>query len=102
MPLPLLIFIVHKFGGILGPAHPFSKRVLSLGGTGFFKKNPDILDKFDFMETFNSCEPAQANMLAKSSRRSSSAWIWGKRFPQDELYRNGLYQAAKKMRQNPS
>lgn len=65
MPLPLLIFIVHKFGGILGPAHPFGEKYMSLGGTGFFKKNPDILDKFDFMETFNSCEPAQANMHAE-------------------------------------
>ncbi len=67
MPLPLLIFIVHKFGGILGPAHPFGEKYMSLGGTGFFKKNPDILDKFDFMETFNSCEPAQANMLARKA-----------------------------------
>lgn len=67
MPLPLLIFIVHTFGGIIGPAHPYGEKYMSLAHTRFFTKNKGILKKFDFLETFNSCEPAQANMLARKA-----------------------------------
>lgn len=67
MPLPLLIFIVHTFGGILGPAHPFGEKYMSLISTRYYQKNKEILKKFDFMETFNSCEPAQANMQARKA-----------------------------------
>ncbi|MDO5424737.1 MAG: PHP domain-containing protein [Eubacteriales bacterium] len=67
MPLPLLIFIVHTFGGIIGPAHPYGEKYMSLMHTRYYKKNKEILKKFDFMETFNACEPAQANMLARKT-----------------------------------
>lgn len=56
--------LVHYFGGILGPAHPY--------GTGFFafmhtrtgKKNKKIMEHFDFVETFNSCTHPKANQKA--------------------------------------
>ena len=30
-----------------------------------YKRNPDILKEFDFMETFNACEPQEVNDKAK-------------------------------------
>lgn len=71
LPLPLLIFLVHTFGGIIGPAHPYGEKYMSLFHTRYFRKNPEmnktILNSFDFMEVFNACEPAQANMLARKT-----------------------------------
>lgn len=59
MPLPMLLFIVHAFGGIVGPAHPFGEKYLSFTNTRYFRKNRNIVEKFDFIETFNSCENAE-------------------------------------------
>lgn len=38
MPLPMLLFIVHAFGGIVGPAHPFGEKYLSFTNTRYFRK----------------------------------------------------------------
>ena len=65
MPLPMLLFIVHAFGGIVGPAHPFGEKYLSFTNTRYFRKNRNIVDKFDFIETFNSCENAERNIQAR-------------------------------------
>lgn len=59
-----LIEIVHFFGGILGPAHPCGEKYLSLCNTRRYRKNPHILKKFDFMETYNACEPPEVNEAA--------------------------------------
>lgn len=56
--------MVHHLGGILGPAHPY--------GTGFFafmhtkpgKRNKKLMERFDFVETFNSCAHPKANQKA--------------------------------------
>jgi predicted metal-dependent phosphoesterase TrpH len=59
-----LVELVHRLGGILGPAHPY--------GNGFFAhmhtkaarvslKSKKDLDHFDFIETFNSCMPPLSN-----------------------------------------
>lgn len=61
LPVKLLIDIVHRFGGILGPAHPYGGRHLSIARTRTFRKNPDIMKRFDFVEGFNCCETAEAN-----------------------------------------
>ncbi len=65
MPLPMLLFVVHAFGGIVGPAHPYGEKYLSFANTRFCKNNPGIAEKFDFFETFNSCEPAERNIQAR-------------------------------------
>ena len=65
MPLPMLLFVVHAFGGIVGPAHPFGEKYLSFTNTRYFRKNRNIVDKFDFIETFNSCENAERNIQAR-------------------------------------
>lgn len=59
-----LIDIVHKYGGILGPAHPCGERHLSFARTRAYKKNPDILKQFDFIEAYNSCESTTSNRNA--------------------------------------
>lgn len=65
MPLPMLLFIVHAFGGIVGPAHPFGEKYLSFANTRYFRKNRNIVDKFDFLEVFNACENAERNIQAR-------------------------------------
>ena len=61
MPVNHLIDIVHRHGGILGPAHPCGERFLSLTNNRKFRKQKTVLERFDFMETFNSCEPEESN-----------------------------------------
>lgn len=64
LPVSILIDLVHRFGGILGPAHPCGEKYLSLLNTRRYRKNPAILGEFDFMETFNACETLQSNRQA--------------------------------------
>lgn len=61
LPVVILTEIVHFFGGILGPAHPCGEKYLSLCNTRRYRKNPSILQNFDFMETFNACESPKSN-----------------------------------------
>lgn len=64
LPLLLLIEIVHFYGGILGPAHPYGERFLSVCSTLHNKLNSVIYRKFDFVEGYNACEDADSNMRA--------------------------------------
>lgn len=61
MPLPLLIKMVHQFGGILGPAHPFGEKFLSFGRSRYYKHHEEIMADFDFLEGFNACESKEDN-----------------------------------------
>lgn len=61
LPVSILIDIVHRHGGILGPAHPCGERFLSLTNNRRFRKQKSVLERFDFVETFNSCEPKHSN-----------------------------------------
>lgn len=61
MPVSLLIDIVHRHGGILGPAHPCGEKFLSLTNNRKFRKQKSVMERFDFVETFNSCESEQSN-----------------------------------------
>lgn len=65
LPLNLLIDFVHHNGGICGPAHPCGEKYLSFTNTKCWQKSPELLQKFDFVETFNACEPPQSNAGAK-------------------------------------
>lgn len=64
LPVQLLIDIVHRNGGILGPAHPCGERHLSLLNTGRYRKRPEIMKQFDFIEAFNACEDKESNRRA--------------------------------------
>ena len=60
-----LIQIVHLFGGVLGPAHPFGQRSSSAMFFKTIKNKPEILQKEDFIEGFNTCEKPESNRLAQ-------------------------------------
>ncbi len=64
LPVRLLIEIVHSSHGILGPAHPCGEKYLSLTNCKYYHKHPEVIDKFDFAEVFNSCVTAEANEKA--------------------------------------
>ena len=53
--------IVHRYGGILGPAHPCGEPFLSIFSTGKYKRDRSILKDFDFLEGFNCGEDSWAN-----------------------------------------
>lgn len=61
LPVYILMDIVHKNGGILGPAHPFGERYLSIFRTGIFKYHRQISKQFDFIEAFNACIEQSSN-----------------------------------------
>lgn len=65
LPIRMLIDIVHKHGGILGPAHPCGERYLSIIKTKRKKSKDEIMKKFDFVEIFNACEDEESNKAAR-------------------------------------
>jgi len=65
MKLKRLIRIVHHYGGILGPAHPYGVRSSSAMLFKYLSKTPNLIREFDFIETFNTCESPISNILAK-------------------------------------
>jgi len=59
-----LIDLVHKHGGIVGPAHPCGEPFLSVFSTGRFKNQVEqkrLMSQIDFIETFNCGEDREAN-----------------------------------------
>lgn len=61
LPVQFLIDIVHKNGGILGPAHPCGEKYLSIMNTIKQKNLLAVMDRFDFLEGFNACESPESN-----------------------------------------
>ncbi len=61
LPVKILIDFVHKNGGVLGPAHPCGEKYMSYARCKSYKKNPKLAAKFDFIETYNACEPEESN-----------------------------------------
>lgn len=61
----ILIEIVHRLGGVIGPAHPCGEKFLSIANTRCYKRNSDIMKKFDFIEAFNACEALEKNDMAR-------------------------------------
>ena len=64
LPVKVLQDIVHRHGGILGPAHPCGQRHLSFTQTIAYKKSPELIRNFDFLEGYNSCESPESNANA--------------------------------------
>lgn len=65
LPVQLLIEIVHRNGGILGPAHPCGEKYLSITNTRKHRHQLAVMDKFDFLEGFNACESPESNQRAQ-------------------------------------
>ena len=55
LPVQILIDIVHKNGGILGPAHPCGEKYLSFTNTLKKRNQMAVMNRFDFLEGFNAC-----------------------------------------------
>lgn len=64
LPVNFLIEIVHRHGGILGPAHPCGEKYLSITNTRQFRSRLAVMDRFDFLEGFNACESEESNTKA--------------------------------------
>lgn len=64
LPVQILIDIVHKHGGILGPAHPCGEKYLSFTNTLKKRNQMAVMSQFDFLEGFNACEPPESNHCA--------------------------------------
>ncbi len=64
LPVSVLIDLVHRNGGVLGPAHPCGEAYMSFAHTKRYYKNPEIMKRFDFVEVFNACEPLESNEAA--------------------------------------
>ena len=65
LPVQILIDIVHKNGGILGPAHPCGEKYLSFTNTLKKRNQMAVMNQFDFLEGFNACESVESNHCAK-------------------------------------
>ena len=50
LPVQILIDIVHKNGGILGPAHPCGEKYLSFTNTLKKRNQMAVMNQFDFLE----------------------------------------------------
>lgn len=57
--------IVHHLGGILGPAHPYGTGFFALMNNWWVRRHKEIIDKFDFIETWNGCTHFKSNKKAK-------------------------------------
>ncbi len=64
LPVQFLIEIVHKNGGILGPAHPCGEKYLSILNTRKHRNQLAVMGQFDFLEGFNACEGEESNARA--------------------------------------
>ena len=67
MPLALLIDLVHRNGGVLGPAHPCGEKYMSFTHARKFYQSPEIIKRFDFVEGFNSCETELISLIHKKT-----------------------------------
>ena len=67
MKLRRLTQMVHVFGGVLGPAHPYGIATSSM--IRFKKMKPYLLKHMDFVEVFNTCESPESNRLAEGLAR---------------------------------
>lgn len=64
MPVQMLIDVVHRYGGVLGPAHPCGEKYMSITNTRRYRRRKDIIKQFDFLESYNSCESPEVNQAA--------------------------------------
>ena len=81
LPAQILIMVVHKYGGIVGPAHPYGEKYLSLIKTQARRKFHEerlksLMEQFDFVEVFNACESEEVNEkeIRKIRQREDSSF----------------------------
>lgn len=77
LPVQFLIDIVHRNGGILGPAHPCGEKYLSILNTRKHRNQLAVMDKFDFLEGFNACESRERNNRAREIAQQFGLPVFG-------------------------
>lgn len=78
LPVAKLIEFVHHHGGVLGPAHPCGGKYLSFTNTNKYYNSPELIKRFDFVESFNACEPEESNANAlKLSKKYKKPGLGG-------------------------
>lgn len=77
LPVQFLIDIVHRHGGILGPAHPCGEKYLSITNTRKHRNQLAVMDRFDFLEGFNACESPESNQRAMELAESFGKPVFG-------------------------
>ena len=65
MSVESLIRLVHDYGGVLGPAHPFGMKSSSAMFYRKMMRDTDLMSHFDFLEGLNACEKASSNSRAR-------------------------------------
>ena len=77
LKLTVLDQIVHELGGIMGAAHPYGNGYIAITNTRIYKKNPDVIQCFDFIEAYNSTisgvNNERAYALAEQYRKPMTA-----------------------------
>ena len=63
--------LVHKNGGIIGAAHPYGTGYFAIANTWLYKKDPSIMEEFDFVEAYNSGLKRWRN---RKARALAMAW----------------------------
>lgn len=69
MRAPVLVDLVHRNGGIVGPAHPCGEKYQSFMNTKCYREFPELAKRFDFIEGFNCCESPESNAEAERMAR---------------------------------
>ena len=64
LPVRALADTVHRYGGIIGPAHPYGERFQSYVNTRYGRRHMEMIRDFDFIEAFNACEDGASNAAA--------------------------------------
>lgn len=65
LPALLLIALVHRYGGIVGIAHPYGSEFTSVNRAVKMPGYRLILSQCDFIETFNAAETPESNQKAQ-------------------------------------
>ena len=55
MNLKKLLEVVHRLGGMVGPAHPYSYSKFGIFNHHKWRRQKAVTHRFDFIEAFNSC-----------------------------------------------
>ncbi len=92
MRLEVLANTVHSLGGILGPAHPYGGKSWSLRQMKrLTTEEAQIMQHFDFVEVFNTCETIISNQQARSLAKRNNMVCTAGSDSHKELYVGTAY-----------
>lgn len=91
LPVQLLVKVVHRYGGILGPAHPYGAKFLSAMCSKKLERSKDLIYKFDFVEAFNTCELPESNVKARALANNYQKPAFGGSDSHKEMYVGTAY-----------